>query len=367
MIGNRGNDSLYGGTGVDTFRLTIGGGSDQIFEESGETSIVELYGQDLTRLSGTRMGDDLLLNISGSSESMTLKDYFTQTHDWQVKDTEGTVRVLDDLLTENATRNASLGEMDRLEERFVGSIKDAATQYFLDRGLAPQADGSWLSQPDFQVTKLFYDRERLPGWNGYVPADSAYYYFNNSPHYETGSFGLSVYSSDAIEMWPEDFGDPSYASWQLVPSKVQVTWSAQSQSTPKQTMNYVTGGYQYNEWQLMAILQSLQAINPSIAGISNRYIYTSTPTYTEQTTTTNLLGTVLSIAPDDGSGYNIDTANPASLFNLASLPNTLSVSLGVFTQERKLQVVEGGDSDNTIDFSDFYADIIVHAGTGNDT
>ncbi|OYZ56026.1 MAG: hypothetical protein B7Y21_13055 [Hydrogenophilales bacterium 16-61-112] len=335
------------------------------------------------RLSGARIGDDLELSVAGSVETMTLKNYYTQNHDWQVKDVLGTVRGLDDLLADNATRNASLSELDRLREAYVGGINDTAITDYLGQGYTPQADGSWQTFPSFMVSRGGWDYERLPGWSGYVPADSSWYGFSNASWYSTGRFDLSVYSSDAAEITPADFLNPSSGSWQQVLSKVQVTWDSQNHSDPQQTVNIVAGSYQYSASEWTSILNNallplglsiydfnfngIDVRNVSMNGLSNPYTSTTTPTYTHQYTTTHHVGTVLSIEPSDGTGYNIDTTLAVDFFNLAILPTTLNVLLGVHTLDRHLQVIEGGNGDNLIEFSNNEINIIVHAGAGNDT
>jgi len=106
LTGNGGNDDLYGETGTDTYRLSRGSGADQVFEVEGETSIIEVSVYNLSRLIETRVGNDLLLGVIDADDSLTLKNFYTMNHDWQVKDKTGAPRRLTELLAENTAYRA---------------------------------------------------------------------------------------------------------------------------------------------------------------------------------------------------------------------------------------------------------------------
>ncbi|EGW22067.1 calcium-binding protein [Methylobacter tundripaludum] len=140
LIGNGGNDDLHGETSTDTYRLSRGGGADQVFEVEGETSMIEVSAYNVTRLTGTRVGEDLLLGVTDAGDSLTLKNFYTLNHDWQVKDQTGVPRELSALLAENAAYRANRSEMDRVQESFIAGIQDTVIQAYQAQGMVLQAE-----------------------------------------------------------------------------------------------------------------------------------------------------------------------------------------------------------------------------------
>lgn len=73
--GGNGNDSIYGGTGSDTYNYATGNGSDTLYEgaNSGDTDILVLgSGLNASGLTYTRSGSSLTLNFTAQSAVITL-------------------------------------------------------------------------------------------------------------------------------------------------------------------------------------------------------------------------------------------------------------------------------------------------------
>lgn len=78
LDGGAGNDWLYGGTGADTYRFGKGHGQDTIIavDPGGSTDTVQFgAGIKPADLYYSKSGDDLVLRLQGSSDSLTLKYY----------------------------------------------------------------------------------------------------------------------------------------------------------------------------------------------------------------------------------------------------------------------------------------------------
>jgi len=348
LIGNGGNDDLHGETGTDTYRLSQGSGADQVFEVEGETSVIEVTNYDLSRLTETRVGDDLLLGVTDAGDSMTLKNFYTLNHDWQVKDQSNVSHGLAGLLANNEAYRASRSEVERLQESFIANSQDTIIQGFKAQGMMQQADGSWQSPFQLSATQQTTHFVRASGYSGYVPQGSSYAYFNTS-YLSVGTYSISAYSSDAAEI--NYSGGASYTN---ALKNVQVAWGTPQSVSSSQV--YSVGSYHqlYTLQEALAIIEAL-----GVSGISNPYVYTETPQYTKMSTTTTETATVLSITPADGTGYNPNSG----VLNFNNLPTTLAVTANISNES--VDVVTGGEGDNTIRLQDRYG--IVHAGGGNDS
>jgi Ca2+-binding RTX toxin-like protein len=351
LIGNGGNDDLHGETGTDTYRLSPGSGADQVFEVADETSIIEVTAYNVSRLTGTRVGDDLLLGVTDADDSLTLKNFYTLNHDWQVKDQTGVPRELTALLAENTAYRASRSEMDSVQESFIAGIQDTVIQSYQAQGMVLQADGSWQTPLQITLSRQTESYARSPGYSGYVPTDANYYYLNTSG-LTVGQFSVSTYSSDAAEI--------NYSGGSLfsVTKNVQVEWGAPQTFSNSDVSLAWSGHYLYTTEEALALMESL-----GVNGIANPYVYTGTPTYTHTATTTQQVATALSVTPADGTGYDIYGVDPVSLFQLGNLPTTLAVTAN--NADTGVDIMNGGEGDNAIILSANFG--IVHAGGGNDT
>lgn len=78
LVGGRGNDTLSGGAGNDRYVFRLGDGADTIVDASGSDTLY--MGGTLTsaRLEGSRVGDDMVVNVPGTTDSVTLVNWFVQ-------------------------------------------------------------------------------------------------------------------------------------------------------------------------------------------------------------------------------------------------------------------------------------------------
>lgn len=83
--GGAGNDRLTGGAGVDVYRLSRGGGADQVVDGGPDINIVRLESRYSPEdVVWERLGDDLRLGLDGSEDSILLTNYFAEHQNWQV-------------------------------------------------------------------------------------------------------------------------------------------------------------------------------------------------------------------------------------------------------------------------------------------
>ena len=80
LVGGAGADSLVGGSGSDTFIFDLGGSADTIVSDGDAGSVDTLSlgsGISLANLNATRIGDDLILAVTATSDKVVVKNYFT--------------------------------------------------------------------------------------------------------------------------------------------------------------------------------------------------------------------------------------------------------------------------------------------------
>ncbi len=101
LAGGTGAQTLSGGTGNDTYLQTRGGGADTVVENDatgGNTDVLQ-FASDVARdqLWFTQSGNDLLVQIIGTSDSMTVKDWYlgSANHAEQIKAAGGANTLLD--------------------------------------------------------------------------------------------------------------------------------------------------------------------------------------------------------------------------------------------------------------------------------
>lgn len=84
LSGGSGNDTLTGGSGDDDYLFGVGDGNDAINnDDAASASLDELHisGADYDDLWSSRSGDDLIVDIVGSIDSVQINDWFTNTSD----------------------------------------------------------------------------------------------------------------------------------------------------------------------------------------------------------------------------------------------------------------------------------------------
>jgi hypothetical protein len=79
LAGGRGNDSLLGGEGDDRYLFRVGDGSDCIFDLQGNNTLYAGSGLSDKDLEAERVGDDMLVHVVGSSDFVTLSNWFVQS------------------------------------------------------------------------------------------------------------------------------------------------------------------------------------------------------------------------------------------------------------------------------------------------
>ncbi|MGJ0486227.1 MAG: calcium-binding protein [Methylomicrobium sp.] len=79
LIGGRGNDTLLGGAGNDRYVFNPGDGTDVIKDVLGSDTLYIGGGLIEANLEGVRDGDNMIVNIFGTSETITLTNWFVQS------------------------------------------------------------------------------------------------------------------------------------------------------------------------------------------------------------------------------------------------------------------------------------------------
>ena len=84
--GGSGNDTLIGDAGNDTYLLAYNSGRDTIIEsgDAGSTNTIQLDGGvAFAMLRSSRSGNDLRIDVDGTSDGVLVKDFYIQPQAWQ--------------------------------------------------------------------------------------------------------------------------------------------------------------------------------------------------------------------------------------------------------------------------------------------
>ncbi|MGH7602919.1 MAG: calcium-binding protein, partial [Gemmatimonadaceae bacterium] len=103
LSGTPGNDTIAGGAGADSYAMYLGMGRDTLIDDSpsGETGTLALAeGLSLNALKARQVGDDLAVDIRGTSEGVIIQGYFAPgaAQDWQIAEYGGAVTTMQDLI-----------------------------------------------------------------------------------------------------------------------------------------------------------------------------------------------------------------------------------------------------------------------------
>ncbi|WP_460431482.1 VCBS domain-containing protein, partial [Azotobacter salinestris] len=79
ISGNSGNNTLDGGAGNDHFVFGLGSGNDRIIDSQGLDVLRVTSGLTANDLQAERLGDDLLVQVIGSTDTVVLANWFIQT------------------------------------------------------------------------------------------------------------------------------------------------------------------------------------------------------------------------------------------------------------------------------------------------
>lgn len=173
LIGGLGDDDLTGGSGSDTYKFAVGDGSDVIHnaDANADTELLLLGGQkidqDVLEISGVtdyrdlwmyQSGNDLIVDVLGSSDQVTVKNWFVADDANQDENEVDVIRVTNGTDTWELTNNqasintdpgnGTVDQFDRLIHAMAayngGAIPGSAPAT-LDDGYSGDAYTSWVT------------------------------------------------------------------------------------------------------------------------------------------------------------------------------------------------------------------------------
>jgi VCBS repeat-containing protein len=187
LIGGGGNDTLMGGAGDDRYVFRSGDGADTIIDGQGQDTLY--LGSDLTEadISVQRDGNDVLVSVNGTSDSITLNGWFALAEgvsqiefcDGSVLDRQIIASMLDSPLASQPLPNQV-------------TLEDDAYNFTVpaDAFIYPNS-GSTLS-----YSAALADGNALPSWLTFDPATEA---FSGTPtNWDVGVLDLSVTATNSI-------------------------------------------------------------------------------------------------------------------------------------------------------------------------
>lgn len=76
LVGGGGNDTLYGGAGEDDYDFSPGFGQDVIYNTGDDYNEIWLYELDESQIAYIRQGDDLVVSVIGTEDTVTVKEWY---------------------------------------------------------------------------------------------------------------------------------------------------------------------------------------------------------------------------------------------------------------------------------------------------
>ncbi|MDZ4142417.1 MAG: putative Ig domain-containing protein, partial [Methylotenera sp.] len=140
LDGGSGDDTLDGNAGQDSYVMRWGMGQDSLLDSAdGETDTIVLdAGINLLDLSSKRIGDDLLINFNSTDEGYLIKNYYTGNQQWQMKDSQGIITSVTDIVASNDSGT----ELEKILNSYLASVKSSYFATLGAQGYRPLADGS---------------------------------------------------------------------------------------------------------------------------------------------------------------------------------------------------------------------------------
>jgi Ca2+-binding RTX toxin-like protein len=185
-----GKDTLAGGDGLDTYVLGYSADRNTVVDDSAEGSVIKLgsAGMKFEDLAAARRGNDLVVEVRGTSASMRIKDYYASTQtSWVFEDAEGNTTTGEVLVAASQPDWAML-QADLLKD-FQSTAFGSISKGYSDGGYTQRLDGSWyradsygadISKTYVKRTEFFRDISYVTSshvsageWTGDTPSQSA--------------------------------------------------------------------------------------------------------------------------------------------------------------------------------------------------
>lgn len=187
--GGRDDDELYGESGEDTFYIQWGMGRDIITDGLyNEVSYLEIgEGIELSDLTHQKINNDLLIHFKGGEEGVVIKDFYTRSQNWNLRDIDGNITVLQDFISTPAENVPS-----SIEERMENYLVQAKSSYFqilgkqgyaLSNGVMKRTD---REVNDYSSTTYYHVNE----FNVSLQENDAQYISRDVPAEETSSYTI---------------------------------------------------------------------------------------------------------------------------------------------------------------------------------
>ncbi len=125
LAGNAGNDNLQGGVGDDAYLFNLGDGADTLTDSAGNDSLRFGAGIDLDDVWFARSGNDLVIDILGTEDSVNVKNWFSNAL-YQVESISvGDMEIVNTQMNQLLQAMAGFGVPQGVDGRFTEEQKEA--------------------------------------------------------------------------------------------------------------------------------------------------------------------------------------------------------------------------------------------------
>ncbi len=201
LVGGAGNDLLAGGEGADIYVFALGSGADTVIDGGVQTNVLRFESwQSADNLRAVREGDDLVLRVNGTADSVRLRDYHAAaTQSWSVDFAGAGAVAMEDILARSDAAATAITSLwaDLKAATIRARIDDSRNQGWSQLGTLSFEDisltrlqASWshqitttsfhtLTGQFLSSSQAVYDFPPVLDWWAYAgtdPARTVYYY-----------------------------------------------------------------------------------------------------------------------------------------------------------------------------------------------
>ncbi|MCV4281559.1 calcium-binding protein [Pseudomonas capsici] len=144
LAGGAGSDLLEGGAGSNTYRFTVGMQQDEVTTEAGAFNILAFdFPLSAADILASRSGDDLLIESRYDTDSIRIRNYYSENQQWEIRFVGEPSQNLVSFLEGAAV--VELSEDVFFDREFIKAVRARDAAINLAEGFTQGNEGTWVS------------------------------------------------------------------------------------------------------------------------------------------------------------------------------------------------------------------------------